>query len=235
MRRLRRSLPRIACALLLGLLTTVAVAWSLAAWLPQRGWVENRGSVEGRACVLFWSEYTARGAQRRCWDLEHPAADRMAPFELGIDSPVDGEQKYDGVPSKRSWSRLDQVCSDLADAPQDGCEHATGWPWLAASCEYQVRNAPPWTVVTIGGIELRAGRYAMLTAYTRRALPLRPIWLGLLEDVGVFGLMWSTLVEGARALHRSRRRRRGLCAACAYDRRGLASHAACPECGTPPG
>ncbi len=65
------------------------------------------------------------------------------------------------------------------------------------------------------------------------AVPFRPIWSGLAANaviyacvLGLFFPAWSSLVR------RHRRRRRNHCPACNYDRKGLATDAPCPECGT---
>lgn len=52
-----------------------------------------------------------------------------------------------------------------------------------------------------------------------------PLWMPLAAASAV---AWAPLLGPARAVWR---RRRGLCAGCAYDRSGLVPEAACPECG----
>ncbi|MEX2220074.1 MAG: hypothetical protein WD749_15085 [Phycisphaerales bacterium] len=66
-----------------------------------------------------------------------------------------------------------------------------------------------------------------------RVLPCRPIWRGFLLDTGVYAAAWLgvLLLIRWRPLRCAARARRGQCAACGYDRAGLAAGAACPECG----
>lgn len=59
-------------------------------------------------------------------------------------------------------------------------------------------------------------------------LPVSPIWSGLLVDSAAYGAVGWLVVFGPGALRRLSRRRRGACAGCGYDLRGLTP---CPECG----
>jgi hypothetical protein len=65
----------------------------------------------------------------------------------------------------------------------------------------------------------------------RFALPLLPLWPGFLINTSFYALLTFALVRTPRLAIRIRRRRRGRCSACGYDRAGLEPGAACPECG----
>ncbi|MGH7130864.1 MAG: hypothetical protein ACREJO_02840 [Phycisphaerales bacterium] len=60
-------------------MTTIAVAWALAAWLPQQGW--ERSQVVGRLfefekhdyCILV-DAFIPNGAARRQWNREQLGA-----------------------------------------------------------------------------------------------------------------------------------------------------------------
>ena len=65
-----------------------------------------------------------------------------------------------------------------------------------------------------------------------RALPLRPIWLGIIVNTALYALIWSALLLGFATLRRWRRRRANRCPSCAYDMTGLSATTPCPECGT---
>lgn len=58
----------------------------------------------------------------------------------------------------------------------------------------------------------------------------RPAWFGLIANTTIYAaaVLGVLALVGTRA---DRRRRRGCCEACGYDRRGLAAGAPCPECG----
>lgn len=67
-----------------------------------------------------------------------------------------------------------------------------------------------------------------------RWIPYYPLWPGLIGNALVWGgVIWVGLF-GLRLLRGRRRRRHGLCTRCAYDRKGIATAAPCPECGTVP-
>ena len=59
-------------------------------------------------------------------------------------------------------------------------------------------------------------------------LVIVPIWIAAIPIAAASFAMWRMDIR------RSRRIRSGLCLRCAYDRRGLAIDAACPECGSKP-
>ena len=103
-----------------------------------------------------------------------------------------------------------------------------GWPMKALTCsihwETQISNADILYRVE-GGIQLPRDR-----EFNPRALPLRPIWLGLTANSCLYGLVWLTLSAGIVRLRESRRRA-GRCICCGYPRIGLQEDSRCPECG----
>jgi hypothetical protein len=67
---------------------------------------------------------------------------------------------------------------------------------------------------------------------TFRALPYRPVWLGLVVDTVVYAGLWGLLVVGGRGLLRRARIGRGRCPLCAYELGPSGgTGAGCPECG----
>ncbi|MEO1280019.1 MAG: hypothetical protein AAFV77_13750, partial [Planctomycetota bacterium] len=65
----------------------------------------------------------------------------------------------------------------------------------------------------------------------QRVIPVRPIWPGMIGNVLVHGALVFFALTGVAVMHRVRRRRRGQCAWCAYDRAGIETKQPCPECG----
>ena len=100
-----------------------------------------------------------------------------------------------------------------------------GWPVVCLYCEY---NVPETGRATVHG-EAHA-KFIDL----RFTLPYKVHWLGMIADVGFYTTIFASVRFRPRAVIRWRRTRRGLCLSCGYDRRGIATDAACPECGTVP-
>ncbi len=64
-----------------------------------------------------------------------------------------------------------------------------------------------------------------------RTMPLMPMLPGLAANTAVYAGAWWLVVFAPGTIRRHRRRRRGACVRCGYDRRGIGADAACPECG----
>jgi hypothetical protein len=62
-------------------------------------------------------------------------------------------------------------------------------------------------------------------------IPYIPIPLGLLADTLIYAAVLAAPLLLFTRMRSLRRRRRGLCARCAYDRKGLVDGTPCPECG----
>lgn len=64
-------------------------------------------------------------------------------------------------------------------------------------------------------------------------LPTRIRVLGFAVNTLFYAILLTLAADGARRFIQGRRRSRGLCIWCAYDRRSLAPSLLCPECGGP--
>jgi hypothetical protein len=116
-------------------------------------------------------------------------------------------------------------------SPNMSVVRAYGWPlacvWEAESVD-GMNNALtrwPWNGFSYGGVRISS------SLPNGHFLPLLPVWPGLAVDTVVFAAAWFGAIMLAGRVRRMRRRSRGLCDACGYDRRGIADGAACPECG----
>jgi hypothetical protein len=141
--------------------------------------------------------------------------------------PAGSLRREDSPPTWGTFAR------GRAPAANAGADHAFGWPLPALW--YRVNGTIGGKTATATGIDgaillspastlsIRGGRF--------RALPLYPVWHGLVLNTLLFaGLLWLTLT-GLPSARRALRIRRGRCPKCAYDLRGLAPGSPCPECG----
>jgi len=219
----------------LGFVTTVAVAW-LAAWLPQPKWTPQfveRDHAPVPLYAIVW-ELVAWGAVRRDWFVTTGNPRVSSPSEL--EDPRITRRVARLKRSRLSgpeWGDAGDVLASPSKFAEDGNEHATGWPLLSAWYSLQRQPFSGRTTVE-GGIALPyapKGRYLPVSTYQLRALPLRPIWTGLLVNTVFYAALWFIPLGGVGLVRRWRRRRRGQCPRCAYDLAGLTSGQPCPECG----
>ncbi len=254
-------LLRALAALALGIATTIAVAWYLAARISICGgdqlmeqdqsfaggtWSVNRftpppftrgvipapdADPPALRLVILWQPHNDRSRG------EHIAFDVLT---LEARSMVRERQRRLSPPAA---SARNAKVPDLA-------WDVRGWPWPALACHWEfpngLRESPR---LLSGGIPLSEDPTAVPNApfMSCRALPCVPClwgWLGadgarggFLYDTAFYAAIWFVLLFAlpiTRQLLRARRTRRGLCPRCAYDRTGIAGTNPCPECGDVP-
>jgi hypothetical protein len=133
--------------------------------------------------------------------------------------------------------RAPHAWAENVDGHHYDYRYIVAWGWPARSCWYEVRNTSPRDsrapTVVEGGftLSIRGIREERLTVFCARALPIRPLWPGLLANTAFYGLILWALWFTAGAVRRGLRRRRGACLRCGYDLRGAEAGTACPECG----
>ena len=102
-----------------------------------------------------------------------------------------------------------------------------GWPYYALSCKTDSYDfGRSREVVSNALCAFRPDR----PPSDATLLPYLPYWPGLLADTLFYAVLLACLHQLNAWGHRTRRRKRGRCAACGYDLSGLDSFT-CPECG----
>jgi hypothetical protein len=103
-----------------------------------------------------------------------------------------------------------------------------GWPWLAleySDADDTNRTAKNWWEL---GMPLPDKLVSDRLWRSERRLPLRPLWRGAAADAALYGTVWLAVLAGVGAWRRHRRLKRGMCPECRYP---LSEAAACSECG----
>src|SRR5688572_27721400 len=134
----RRRWPALAALFLtLGLLTTIAVAWSLAAWLPHTNlWsafdYEGPLSDHRIAGIATW-ECGRTGMLRRAWQVEVWGA------SYGPLGEVTGRSAPETYTPKSGplWGTAIPLDPWQPPSRYYGNQDARGWPMLAFWCEYE--------------------------------------------------------------------------------------------------
>ncbi len=230
MKRIARWL--IVC-LLLGIVSTIAVAWACAAWVdpyttaqpsPRR----SGGATNGRYYTIWMvGEHAAIGAARTnsFWgDPSYTGLFSSGPF-FGPPEPL--------IPK---WAPFLVPSTDIPAGPQHvRVADARGWPFLAmwSGLSYdEPIQLPTKTPMIMHGLVVNPSAMSGPSPETTvRMLPLALIWGGFLADIAFYSLIWLVLLILTVAGRRALRSRQGCCVICGYDLRGT-PHGKCPECGS---
>jgi len=211
-REVRRRLLQVGVCLAVGIVTTVAAAWSFALW-----------SKDGAPSPMF-NIQGVFGKDGKAMPFPQTAEGRGFGVRVEFKKHIESSSTPAGP------------MLFLAD---DSNRLASGWPFPAMEYRviYGTNTPPPGLLTTQIGWNANGGPWLLdgvrppqtLRAQPWRFLPLRPRALGFAANTGlVAGLVWCAAFgwRDARRLVRSRRER---CLRCGYPVSGLAR---CPECGT---
>ncbi len=238
--RLRRWLRRAVVAVGLGVITTVGVAWACAVIPPPGGGRTCGSDVGSRALApteghgvlqtnhTYWGGWTYYSGGVIHSNLLVPRPDGAAP-----DSVLPVSLRRELLP----W------CYGDAPWPPEGTHDirafvSCGWLLRALACAgartttYLPAPMPRTPTVLYGlPVPRRFARYfANSTVAGSALLPTQPLYRGLILDTLLFSAAWFPLLAVPGVRRRTRRRRRGHCPACGYDRLGEFG-TPCPECG----
>jgi hypothetical protein len=192
---------RLTAALVLGVGCTLVVSYGGAVIDSD---VDFGGYGNGSANYLLETN--------RWWDVVH------------FGSTNEGEDAVRQARSITAWRE------DVASGSSESSEQMDGAP-----CDVYLIG---WPARCLSGLErdhrevrenlVDAPEWVEKIRFVRQPLPTRVWWPGMLANVGFFGGAWLLLLAGPGVVRQVIRRRRGGCAGCGYDVKGVA---VCPECG----
>ncbi|MFT3685460.1 MAG: hypothetical protein QM783_11115 [Phycisphaerales bacterium] len=230
-------LGRAAVCLMLGLATTVAIAWLGAAFEKAYGakaidetltfptHTSNSYLQKGvfiTRNIVHWEYEVELVPMNPAWiNTQTNAADAKSPYWSQAWLPSRPSRPPGTWGNWKHEARLTEI--------------GAGWPFRALCAETDEPVQDPTTRLAVysfrGGLTLPTHVIKDgATIFLPRCLPLRPIWPGLVADVAIFSLLWGLVVVPMALVIRSRMRR-GRCLSCGYDLQGLAADVKCPECG----
>jgi hypothetical protein len=236
---MRAFAHKLILCLVLGVLTTIIVAWTCALLVTPQIMRSNApwygvGYVEREDVRWWFGRKQGFGSIEMNWSAVH-----LSPASQP--SPTNPNAKlfpYWSVHDRFIPERL----SDDAQYQIEFIEEARGWPlvalrsWRKVHTTGVVGNATGAlqylmmrnTLDQAGRVELRG--WMKRSPVDDRSLPLLPVWPGFLADTAIFTAAWFALLASPHMLRGGVRRLRGRCPRCAYQLRGgLAG--GCPECG----
>jgi len=232
---MKKSIPKIAICLLLGLITTIAVAWACAVLLPVM-----KSDLAGRAltskeapCWWLW-RYQRPGA---CWIAGYPIISTESPSYLLQ------EHCEDGVLSAQSIFMRGRFADPPSEKDQESLREqsiaAHGWPLLAMWCEIKsdwTWNRNHYNLKEVSGGEVDSTNVnAGGVRIDKAAIGFRPMWFPFFLDSLFYAVLWAiTFIAFSttrKLLLWPIRKIRKRCLKCGYDLRGNISGGGCPECG----
>jgi hypothetical protein len=219
----------------LGVVTTVGVAWTAAAYADIDLQCQTVVWVRDESAVWCTARATALGASMTQWNRGVEAGRPLFEARQGKDleefwiALPDHVKAGPDRPAPTQRLRLG-THPDFWDGVSLAVEHERGWPFRGLYCIYRVPNniAPAtWH----GGIQFRDSTSNPTVGLTViDVLPTRPIWSGLILNSALYAAGWGLLLIGPRRARARRRKQRGWCLSCGYDLVGSSS-GVCPECG----
>lgn len=202
---MRRAAVRALVLLVLGVATTLALAWLPALVLLRYGVVSHP------APGLVFVE--RGGRMYSVWRSTIALSDWV---QASVHQT--GGQQRAPASELPAWAALPQDGAVVIRVDTGG----TGWPARAMASE-------AW-FFRDGHEEARYNVLLWRGGRGRVFLPLRPIWRGVLVDTALFAAVWGLVLAAPGRLRAALRRRRGCCPGCGYALDGRIEEG-CPECG----
>jgi hypothetical protein len=228
----RRAVVLIALSIVLGFLTTWAVAWVCAVWLLSDFMpIDMRVEIDdSSSAAMVWVRPTA-------WWGRETVRVSVREGRKGIPSAwlqsVDSAPKWTRAYEHWQQGQLGPKQGHLADSLNSAhiwlkaswIEGRSGWPAKCLCWWSPSHSAPPEDSITVP-----SWLFAMTKNQHSPALPYRPYWLALIIDTFFYTALWTILFVAPCATRRTFRRLRRRCPSCGYNIRHCESPG-CPECG----
>jgi hypothetical protein len=208
---------RLSAALVLALVTSVAIAWAAAAYHSDLGgtWDSMTYSPSAGGWARLLPGATHLQVTGSDWTVDRAATARPIP-QATVLGPAVAVARRMALDQDETTPALQYIA-------------AAGWPWRCLW--FRAQSSDDFSTPTLAPDDpaIDFTHLGTPTRMTLRALPLRPLWIGLAGNMLVFSAFWF-LVLSIPAMLRGRRRRHGRCAGCGYIVKGISS-SRCPECG----
>lgn len=240
-RRTGRWARRCIALLAAGAALTIAIAWACASAvrLPATGRVvfsSTPGSLPSTA--TWWSR---PGAIRFAFIYDTPSVagtwDRQVVAKAAADQTAANLRLYLEQSSWPAWGRAPDPAADPSIMWAGVVQDARGWPAPAMWCEWTYDSSRmrrpafgPRVLDARGGVDLTARTVRLLAPTDLRAIPLRPVWWGLILDTLFYAAVLAIPVAAAGPIRARHRRGRNRCPRCGYSLAGQRA-VGCPECG----
>jgi hypothetical protein len=225
--RWKRIRRRIGVSASLGLLLTIALAWVPAFYHYPRVPPPNFPVRK----YLGVSDGHTFGVVEHRWPYRRQYMMYVQPRSVFPDAQDIAAAESAGVQVLPDWVHWRGSNPDLYYKGEDFMECTEGWGWPFPALRRTVRHGVDDKLRT-NEAWILADNPADWFGYS---LPTGILWTGLIADTAILSVALGALVLTFGFLRAFRRRRKGLCPSCAYDRHGLSTPAApCPECGAPP-
>ena len=214
-------------------------AWLIAAWLLI-GVVANVGVAWGVAVVDQRMNHQRALARSGDFPLTAPANQSVVTrtnLTWPIEVPADWPPRPDVQLIRSEMWATERVASNASYSSRDlavvlVAKH--GFPLRALSDWTQMREGPDPALA----MHVKGGRVSLDWLPWKpdgvHRLPIRPLWPGFALNTLFYAALAWAFWQLPLAIRGRRRRSKGLCVRCGYDRKGIGGGSPCPECGTKP-
>lgn len=204
---MKHRIIRITICILLGVVTSVAVAWGCAVWEPD--WSLGSRHI-GIALLAEEFGFTVQ----REGELEWPRA-----------VPSNWQAPHYSASLSQSTFAVRVTMS-----PEANIQTLITYGWPLRCLDFEARKESLDDETFTRWTCLRVPSWLMSRRRSYDVLPLRPVWMPFMATTLIYGSTFWIMLFGPGLLIRRRRRRTGRCVKCGYDLRGSES-GSCPECG----